>query len=179
VVLIGLDQALVLQSQLLALPPPNACDLSYLRAWLQKSINDDPTTALNGWDSSSWDADGGGGDLLALHPRPDSDPFSTWVLERGVGCLYRLWCRLPLPLRCRRCPGDKLALCDSSILRVTTLFATALASLLPVGSIAVLYAVTSMKARLGLVAVFTFLSAVALRACTTAGRGEVFGITAA
>jgi hypothetical protein len=177
-VLISLGQALVLQSQLLALPAPNACDLSYLRAWLQKSINDDPATALNGWDSSSWDTDGGGRDLLALHSRLNSDPFSTWVLEHGVGWLYRrLWYRLPLPLYRRR--GDGLALCDSSILRVTALFATALASLLPVGSIAVLYVVTSMKAKLGLVALFTFLSAVALSGCTTAGRGEVFGITAA
>ncbi|KAK0109283.1 hypothetical protein ONS96_003103 [Cadophora gregata f. sp. sojae] len=58
--------------------------------------------------------------------------------------------------------------------KYTSHITTVVASLLPILSIVVLYCVGSMKARLGLVAFFTFTFAAALSFFTGAKRGEIF-----
>jgi hypothetical protein len=58
-------------------------------------------------------------------------------------------------------------------------FSTALAALLLIGAILVLYKVQSPDLRLGLIALFTALFAASVGLLTNARRAELFGATAA
>jgi hypothetical protein len=162
-----------------SLPNPNQCDLSYLRKWLQKCIDENPRQALDGLDCEAWDGsspaqNSGIGDLFVVGARPKEDPFSTWIVEKVICGLYQAICR-----RCRHTNPDGLTINDAYILRSTSFLTTAVASLLPVGSIVVLYWVQPMKIRLVLVACFTFSFALALACFATVKRSEVFATTAA
>ena len=115
-------------------------------------------------------------DLIALKARHNEDYFSTWVTEKLTTVLFRIGIdRLKKPsavsgLRCFH---------DSSLLQLTFLITSVLASLLPIASISVLYCVKSMSARLGVVAAFNIVLSLCLSAFTTANRSEAFAITAA
>jgi hypothetical protein len=61
----------------------------------------------------------------------------------------------------------------------TSVTATVLASLLPVGGIAVLYAIQDMTARLAVIGVLTAMFSMVLTMITKAERGESFAATAA
>ena len=162
-----------------SLPNPNRCDLSYLRKWLQKCIDENPRQALDGLDCEVWNGDSpaqnsGTGDLFVMRARPKEDPFSTWIVEKVICGLYQTIWR-----RCRHTNPDGLTINDAHILRSTSFLTTAVASLLPVGSIVVLYWVRPMKIRLALVACFTVSFALALACFTTVNRSEIFATTAA
>lgn len=68
---------------------------------------------------------------------------------------------------------------DSTIYRITYWFTSILASLIPIASIAVLYQVQSMSARLGIIAAFNVSLSICLMGLANAKRAEVFAITAA
>jgi len=68
---------------------------------------------------------------------------------------------------------------DSSLLQLTFLITSLLASLLPIASISILYCINSMSARLGTIAAFNIVLSLCLSAFTTANRSEAFAITAA
>jgi hypothetical protein len=109
-----------------------------------------------------------------LRARPKEDPFSTWVVEKVICWLYQtIWSRY------RATNPDGLTINEARIMHSTSFLTTAIASLLPVGSIVVLYCVQSMKTRLGLMACFTFSFALALACFTTVKRSEIFAITTA
>ena len=153
--------------------------------------------------SSSSNATHGGEDLFVVRAREKEDPFSTFVVERLLGWVYETVCLRVCHGHRRKLrgtgntsggPGDVersnstsatdsgptgFTINDSYILRLTSFLATALACLLPVASIVVLYYVEAMKVKLGLVACFTFALAMALAVFTTVRRSEVFATTAA
>src|SRR2546423_932846 len=128
-----LDKAVLRHVRMASLPNPNRCDLSYLRKWLQKCIDENPRQALDGLDCEVWNGDSpaqnsGTGDLFVMRARPKEDPFSTWIVEKVICGLYQTIWR-----RCRHTNPDGLTINDAHILRSTSFLTTAVASLLPVG----------------------------------------------
>ena len=67
----------------------------------------------------------------------------------------------------------------SRLVAFTSVVATVLASLLPVGGIAVLYAIQDMTARLAVIGVLTAMFSMVMMMITKAERGESFAATAA
>jgi hypothetical protein len=68
---------------------------------------------------------------------------------------------------------------DSNFHHVANILGTLISSLIPIGSIIVLYFVSDMPARLAVVSLFTAVFSVALSLVTSATRVEIFAATAA
>ena len=165
-----------------AIPDPKPQDLRVLRAFLQSEIDASPDNALMGSDADTWGdpslPNERGVDLLVLRPRPTEDMFTTFFADTCMRYLYQnIWCPFMLACFHKKCQGAIIR--ETILLRFTSLCTTAMASLLPVASIAVLYAVHAMTSRLFLVAGFTLLFSVAVSILTTATKSEVFAATAA
>ncbi|KAL1628562.1 hypothetical protein SLS56_005794 [Neofusicoccum ribis] len=172
------DTALLQQSRLLHLKFPARSDLSYLQSYLA-SRHMGPR-ALDGLDSEVWGTDrdprGHSPDIVALLPRKRRDMFSHLVTERGA----EAWFRFGLDRLSKPSPVHGMVAYEESTLhRLTYLVATALASLLPIVSIVVLYFVGSMEARLGIIAAFNVLTSFCLAFFTAAKRTDVFAVAAA
>ena len=164
-----------------ALLEPNKTDLEYLQGYFLKSDMGNREISLMGDDKAVWDSKGPDeqnqpSDLFVLRPRPERDPFSTTMIERFLPWLYRR-------IFHRRHQEDlekaQITIEDNRLLRVTGMITTIVASLLPIGSIALLYCVKTMKARLALLALFTVVFAAALSCFSTARRTDIFAVTAA
>lgn len=173
------------QAQMAALPNPDPHDLQTQQRWLFKRIESNPDTALQGPDSIVWGDLAAPGlaptskipDLLALYPRPVQDPFTTLVAGKFSEWFYdKLWFRMR---RLRNSPTEGVTVNTTIIRRVTSIVTTAVASLLPIGSIVVLYCVQTMRTKLAFITTFTFIFALSLACFTSASRSEVFAGTAA
>lgn len=177
--LLSTDAALIQQEKVLSFSPPGAYDMDYIQRFLASDEIGEPYP-LTGRDSVTWgmprDPKARADDLVTLKPRRDADDFSNWVTGTGINKFFSLGCaRFRKPSRFHGRVGFE----DSAVLRVTYSITSILASLLPIASIAVLYAVHSMKLRLMLIAVFNILLTLCLTTFTTAKRTDVFAVAAA
>jgi hypothetical protein len=68
---------------------------------------------------------------------------------------------------------------DSHFHHIANIVGTLISSLIPIGSIVVLYFVTDMPIRLAIVSLFTAVFSIALSLVTSAKRVEIFAATAA
>ncbi|KAH8600166.1 hypothetical protein B0O99DRAFT_682613 [Bisporella sp. PMI_857] len=86
-------------------------------------------------------------------------------------------------MQCRHRPVDEESMIyvydEKIVIRVADMIGTATSSLLPVLAVIVLYSVREMLIRLGMIALFTVLFALALMVTTEAKRIEIFAATAA
>lgn len=172
------NETLIQQASILKYPKPSPWDLHHMQNYLQTS--EMGSNALTGDDARIWgsvlDRDSQNPDLITLCPREKKDAFSAWAAESTIINLLRCGCaRFMKPSRVHGVVGYQ----DGTIYRVTYWFTSILASLIPIASIAVLYRVQSMSARLGIIAGFNVLVSICLMALTGAKRAEVFAITAA
>ncbi|KAH8702836.1 hypothetical protein GQ44DRAFT_732716 [Phaeosphaeriaceae sp. PMI808] len=177
-VLKGYNDALIQQSLILKYPEPGKWDLHYLQDYLQAP--EMGPLALTGDDARIWgsvlDRKSHAPDLIALRPRANEDTFSIWAAENTILNLFRCGCaRFLKPSRKHGVVGYE----DSTIYRMTYWFTSIVAGLIPIASIAVLYRVHSMPARLGIIAGFNVLVSICLMVFAKAKRAEVFAITAA
>lgn len=176
-----IEIAVLRQVQMAALPDPDRLDLEYLQGRFEQSDGSVSNFVLTGLDKKMWldpkHAQDEVEDLMALRARANEDPFTTWVADHLVIWLYRAvvfrW------RRHRQKPEEDATVSDEVWLQNTAIFTTLLASLLPVGSIAILYHVQTMNARLGLIAAFTVLFALSVLLFTSAKRVEILAATAA
>ena len=173
-----LDEALIQASILAKMPEPGKWDLGYLQGFLM--TKEMGPLALIGDDAGTWGSvqnpKGYSPDLVALRPRQNGDTFSKWVAENAVVNLFRCGCaRLKKVSRVHGVVGLE----DSTVFRLTSWVTSIVASLIPIASIIVLYSVSSMKARLGIIAAFNLLISTCLSTFTNAKRSEVFAVTAA
>ena len=156
------------------LTDPNAHDLRSLQQWLERPQMGN--LALIGKDRATWgDTElpiDPHHDLLTVFASGNRDSFSAWFTERFVLWIHRLfWYRVNKADD----PESGIASYSRETLhKYTSHITTIVASLLPILAIVVLYCVSSMKTRLGLIALFTFTFAVALSFLTGAKRGEIF-----
>lgn len=158
------------QAGVATLPQPGLSDIKNLRDWLEdpKGGNFPLIGGDCNWVHSS--------DLLALRLRSETDSFSRWVIETVIPFYHRVCGR-----RYKRpsIDSNEISYSDSIVLYCASILAALLASLLIVSSIIVLYEVTSMRARLGVMAAFTVVFSLLLTLLTNAKRSDVFAATAA
>lgn len=157
--------------------PPGKSDLDYIQRYLA-SKHMGPF-ALDGVDAEIWgtikNPKGYEPDVVALFPRPKEDMFSNLIMGK---CMEK-WFKWGLDRFRKPSINGLIEYEETTLLRLTSLFSTALASLLPIVSIVVLYSVHSMKARLGVIAAFNVLISLCLAIFTTAKRTDIFAVAAA
>ncbi|KAH7350639.1 hypothetical protein BKA65DRAFT_476018 [Rhexocercosporidium sp. MPI-PUGE-AT-0058] len=174
------NDAIIQQSVMGHLSDPNSHDLRSLQQWLERlALGNLP---LVGKDRDTWGTSdepiNPNNDLLTVSSLSGHrDSFSAWFTECFIFWLHKLfWYRVKKVDD----PESGIASYEESVLhRYTSHITTIIASLLPVLAIVVLYCVDSMKARLGLIAFFTFMFTTALSFFTNASRGETFMATSA
>jgi len=136
--------------------------------------------SISGPDSTVWgsvaESNQHAADLIALSGRHKEDIFSKWVtdklfvpFDKHIG----KWVKKPDPRYNTRVYNDNF------FLQITHLITSLIACSLPVTSIVILYFVTSMRARLAIVAGFNLLFTTCLFCLTTAKRNDIFAATAA
>ncbi|KAI4630613.1 uncharacterized protein J4E84_004703 [Alternaria hordeiaustralica] len=172
------NDALAQQAQILKYPRPSTWDLHHIQNYLHSTEMGE--NALTGEDGDIWGSachrESYKPDLVTLCPRAKKDAFSAWAAESTITNLFRCGCaRIKKPSRIHGVVGYE----DSTIYRITYWITSILASLIPIASIAVLYRVQSMTARLGIIAGFNVLVSICLMGLANAKRAEVFAITAA
>ncbi|PVH73039.1 hypothetical protein DL98DRAFT_432025 [Cadophora sp. DSE1049] len=168
------NDAIIQQSVMSHLAGPNHHDLRSLQQWLERPGMGN--LALIGKDRSTWgDAElpiNPHHDLLTVSSSGNRDLFSTWFMERFVLWIHKIFWH-----RVKKVDDPESGITSyegQTLHRYTSHITTIIASLLPILAIVVLYCVDSMKARLGLVALFTFTFTAALSFFTGAKRGEIF-----
>ncbi|KAF4947657.1 hypothetical protein FSARC_13918 [Fusarium sarcochroum] len=170
-VLQSLGEAIIFESTLAAIPPP---DRKTLKAFRISFFHGRPEESkdfpmLGGYSSTLYDDPD---DLLVLHTREPPDRLTTFVQDY-FGFLFEM--------------SDTHATTESSISyasgkKIATFISylsTILAALLLIGAILVLYNVESDNLKLGLIALFTVIFSASVGLLTNARRAEVFGATAA
>jgi hypothetical protein len=172
------DDALIQQAKILKYPKPGTWDLNDIQNYLES--REMGNNALTADDALIWgtvrNRKPERPDLVTLCPREKKDAFSAWAAESAIINIFRCGCaRFMRPSRTHGVIGYQ----DTTVYRITYSITGILASLIPVASIAVLYRVQSMSARLGIIAIFNVLVSVCLMGLTSAKRAEVFAITAA
>ncbi|KAI9662602.1 MAG: hypothetical protein M1821_008769 [Bathelium mastoideum] len=172
------NAALIQQSQMLQMTPPIKSDLEYIQHYL--ASKDMGPFALAGPDCEIWgsvhEPKGHEPDIVTLLPRKATDMFTKLLNNKGTPKLFQYGAgRFLKPSPVHGLVGFE----ESTLSRVTYLTTTGLASLIPVASIVVLYFISSMKLRLGFIAIFTVLLSMCLAFFTSAKRAEIFALTAA
>lgn len=152
------NEALALQITILSADTPSDYDLR----WLQRFLwSQDMGDGITGVDRNIWGyhgrSDEHAPDLVSLLSQRNEDFFSKWMTEHVVTRLLQLD---------KGREADKkrgvVSYESDKVLRWTFAFSTAVASVLPVLSIAILYAVRSQKVRLALIAIFNVALAFAI-----------------
>ncbi|KAL1636000.1 hypothetical protein SLS56_001352 [Neofusicoccum ribis] len=197
------NNMLIQQRKIVCVDPPGSWDLRYMQRYLVSEDMDHGV--LVGQDANVWGSEGGECDnpnisnnssdgskgtnrydLLPLAARHNEDFFSSWVTESMSEKLIKLKKRRQS--RKAEVTGQQQEeqrirnlddFADKKVLQWTFIIASVLASALPILAIVILYYVQSLKARLGLIAVFNVLVSFALACFTSAKRAEVFAVSAA
>ncbi|TVY33855.1 hypothetical protein LSUB1_G007853, partial [Lachnellula subtilissima] len=166
------NQCLFQQRQLATFDQPEAGNLEFMNEWLADSSRGN--YALEGLDRNVWQD---GKDLLVVtSDRLVGDSFTRFLRKPLTALWHKLWGR-------RRGPTDvensACAYGENIVIRFADIIGTAIASLLPVLAVVVLYCVSEMLTRLVMVALFTVIFSLALVTTTKAKRIEIFAATAA
>jgi len=153
---------------------PRKHDLEVLR----QCITDVHTSDyLLGKEQEAWTDPAKISDLIAISPVETFDPLTQWLVDSFLAVYHRL---LGHKHKTASDPDADLYTYDDDHIRFPiAALSTALASALPIVAIVVLYFVTSMGWRLGIIALFTTFFSLALTILTKATRIENFAATAA
>lgn len=150
--------------------------LTFLNDWfVRKPMGGYPLADI---DRNAWDKPNEP-DIVSLRDQSNADIFSDWFSEKLIP-IFHSTCGRMFKKPIEWDPESGLSnYSDTSVVFILDLFGTVISSLLPVSSIAVLYTVTAMSYRLGIVAGFTALFSLALALTTKARRVEIFAATTA
>ncbi|KAL3419832.1 hypothetical protein PVAG01_08330 [Phlyctema vagabunda] len=173
------NDAVLQQSAMALLPKPNPTNLESLRGLLERPSMGN--FSLTGEDWHTWAPNDKPihheEDLIALRARHNQDRFSTFVIEKLVIRIHNLiWHRFRQPADLE---SGIVFYNVKNLLRFTAIITTVIASLLPVLATCILYYLESMDAKLGVIAIFTFVFALCLTTFTNAKKGEIFTATTA
>ncbi|KAF2441486.1 hypothetical protein P171DRAFT_497717 [Karstenula rhodostoma CBS 690.94] len=171
-----LDDALVRQAQILSFSKPDRKDLTFLQNYLHADLG----LSLCGPDATLWGSfhrrQDHSPDLVTLCPRTAEDPFSNWAVDRTITYLFKFGCaRFMKASPIHGVIGYE----ETTVFQVTYWITSIVASLIPISSIAVLYKVHSMPARLAIIAGFNVLISICLCGLTSAKRSEIFAVASA
>ncbi|KAI8626750.1 hypothetical protein F5Y19DRAFT_466245 [Xylariaceae sp. FL1651] len=170
------NQTLYLQHLIAKMEPPNKRDFAFLQTWMKSPSMGN--VYLLGADSHIWE-EFDPAELLCIRPtKPD-----TWVAQVITNKLIQRYhhlvgrfFRTPEPSEMYK---NTVQYSQESITRLGAVMGTALASLVPVGSIVVLYLIKSMTTRLVVIGIFTASFSMGLGIFTNGRMVEIFSATAA
>jgi len=114
-------------------------------------------------------------DLVGLKPRRKNDPFSRVVCANAVHLFRCGLSRIKNPSQFHGTVGYE----DTSVKRLTRCVSNIVASLMPILSIVILYNVSTIQAKLGIIAAFNVLMSACISVFTNARRSEVFAVASA
>lgn len=115
-------------------------------------------------------------DLLSIKPGGENDVVSTWLSQTFIRWFHHiLWHRVK---KADNTESGIFSYEEKQLQKYTSHITTTIASSLPILAIVVLYHVDTMKARLGLMALFKVVFAACLSIFTNATKGEIFIATA-
>ncbi|KAH7324039.1 hypothetical protein BKA65DRAFT_406916, partial [Rhexocercosporidium sp. MPI-PUGE-AT-0058] len=117
-------------------------------------------------------------DMVTLQAPTADNLFTTWISESAIPAFHRLLGRFWRPESDEHLRNTVLY-GDSSLIRLTKLFTTVLACLLPIISIVILYIVDSMSKRLGIIGALTAAFSLCMGLVTSASMADIFAATAA
>ncbi|KAF3770485.1 hypothetical protein M406DRAFT_325929 [Cryphonectria parasitica EP155] len=170
------NERLERQATLSKLEVPDETDVEFFKKWLgHVNGGNCPLRGLDGdaWKNSpSWD-------LVAVNPQKPGDTISRWVKDSLFPLFHRY---IGEKYKTPEAPEFGKGFYyyeESCIFRATNILTTVMASLLPLVSITVLFAIESNTVKLGVVMLFSACFSLALALMTTARRIEVFAATAA
>jgi hypothetical protein len=179
-------------SQIAKLPEPNPRDLKSLQEWMKRPSMG--SVFLIGRDRNVWNY---GQDLIALKPSAPGNKFSAWLVDtltplyhytlgryhkvsKPPTLAYVVLCFFQKPAsEVLEYAPNTVHYSDSTVYRIAAFIGTIVASLLPISAIVVLYRITTMPVRLGLVSAFTAIFSVCLWFMTDGRLIEVFSATSA
>ncbi|KAH8803659.1 hypothetical protein F5884DRAFT_681882 [Xylogone sp. PMI_703] len=170
------NTALLQQAQICKLGQPSIADVQFLSSWMQR-----PTMGnvyLLGQDYKIW-SDPDLPDLVSLRSRTADDTFTEWILNTAIRWFHRSVGRFLRKPKDKEYLRNTVVYSDTGIVRFTKIITMAVASLLPIISIVILYVVRNMTARLGIVASFTAFFSVCMGVATKASMEDIFAATAA
>jgi len=188
------DEAILKQSQLLKMSTISPHNLSFLRNWMER-----PTMGafpLLGIDSKSWDEEHET-DLVSLSTPQTNDHFSEWFITRLIPFIHRKIgerfkvCKLVPSLQgdlgfnlCQKTTSHALGsglyeYSDKSLHIIIFTITAAIASIIPLASVLLLYIVQSNTSRLGVIVALSVTFSLALALMTNARKIEIFAATSA
>ncbi|CAG8973847.1 hypothetical protein HYALB_00005592 [Hymenoscyphus albidus] len=155
---------------------PNPYDLQFFRTWLERpKMGNFP---ILGPDQYVWDV-GNEADLVAIQRRKGEDFLTRWFIDKVIPSFHRCLGKYIEALIPEEPESEISHYSDSHLARFVHVFSVVLSSLLPISSIVILYFVSSLLARLGIIATFTALFSLSLAIVTQARRIEIFAGTSA
>ncbi|KAF2033187.1 hypothetical protein EK21DRAFT_98475 [Setomelanomma holmii] len=164
------NDVVVLQAQITAIRRPDSRPVLAFRDFLEGKVLPsklaDPMPLISGRAKAFLDDDN---DLMALARPIEEDHLSRFLQDHWL-------------IRKRRDadPFDRTTIHKNlHVVRTAAALDIALAAVLLIGAIVILYLVARPKAKLGFIAMFTVLFAFSVALCTNARRAEVFAATAA
>ncbi|KAH7134896.1 hypothetical protein B0J11DRAFT_517161 [Dendryphion nanum] len=170
-----IDEALIQQSILHNLTPPDHFDLGNLQSFIES--NDFGPCTLKDKDSTIWgnsyDPDSQASDLITTNPCVRVDAFITWIARR-MPILFEYG--LGRFVRKDRYLGNVIL--GSSVMKMTFWITAVVAALLPIASILVLGWLESLAARFASMSVFNLLVSGCLILFTDARRLDLFAVSA-
>ncbi|KAI1173336.1 hypothetical protein F4777DRAFT_600714 [Nemania sp. FL0916] len=170
------NQAIYLQQIITKLGPPSEQDFKSLKSWMN-----DPSMGniyLLGPDSDVWE-NFDASELVCLKPNRTDSLVTRFLTNKLVTMFHRIighHFKKPDQLDIHR---NTVYYSQAGVVRFSKLLGTVFASLLPIGSIVVLYYLNSMETRLALIGVFTAMFSLALGIFTNGRMVEIFSATAA
>ncbi|CAG8960936.1 hypothetical protein HYFRA_00002474 [Hymenoscyphus fraxineus] len=170
------DEAFAQVAFMTSMKSPNPYDLQFFRSWLERpKMGNFP---ILGPDQYVWDV-GNEADLVAIQRRKGEDFLTRWFIDKVIPSFHRClgkYFKAAIPEE----PESEIShYSDSHLARFVHVFGVVLSSLLPISSIVILYFVSSLLTRLGIIATFTALFSLSLATVTQARRIEIFAGTSA
>lgn len=160
--------------------PPNRQDLKFLQTWMESPSMGN--VYLLGADSDVWEGRFDPAELVCLLSRQSDSVLAGVFTDVLVKWYHRLIGRLftrPESSDSSEIYGNTVCYSQENISRLSAVIGTVVASLLLVGSIVVLYSVTSMNIRLIIIGIFTAGFSLGLCLFTNGRMVEVFSASAA
>ncbi|KAL9613238.1 MAG: hypothetical protein Q9167_002198 [Letrouitia subvulpina] len=161
-----------MEIQKLAKPMPR--DIAFLREWLDRPEGGD--FFLRGREADTWQASS---DFIKLcGQESDMDALTRVIHNKIIPWYHHVWGHRAKPSKTRE--WDGVWVYDRAMLTaVANGISTMLASLLPAGSILILYLLSKPATRLAVSMLFIMLFSFILTAVSTARRVDIFAATAA
>ncbi|SPQ17690.1 7b5b95ba-d0a0-49c5-afdd-8d11b7609188 [Thermothielavioides terrestris] len=169
-------EALIRHRQVMELRQPLPSQIKALDEWMRRPSMGN--VYLEGPDRKIW-SEPNLEDMVTLIPQPPDENFTTEFTVKLVHQYNKLLGRHIHKEETGDLLQNAVRYRDEGIFRVLKILTTLVASLLPVGGIAVLYTIQSMPGRLAATAAFTALFSFSLSLITTASTKDIFSATAA